>query len=109
MVHQTQQAHLYLTCKRRYGFNGAPLWDQETRFYDWVLIHWEQGFRDGPYSLVSWESGRMPFAFVCLSFSFFLFVVLILGAVISGVIIDTFGAERDADYERNQDIHDVCH
>ena len=91
----------------KYGFNDAPDWSAETHFYDWVLVHWEQGFRDGPYSLEDWQTGGMPFSFFMLSFSYFMFVVLILGAVISGIIIDAFGEKRDERSSMEEDIKDV--
>ena len=91
----------------KYGFNDAPDWGAETHFYDWVLVHWEQGFRDGPYSLQDWESGGMPFNFFVLSFSYFMLVVVIMGSVISGVIIDAFGEKRDEKGQMEEDIKDV--
>ena len=49
----------------------------------------------------------MPFSFFMLSFSYFMFVVLILGAVISGIIIDAFGEKRDERCSMEEDIKDV--
>ena len=49
-------------------------------FLDWVVLHWEKGLRDGPMGLDEWESEHAPPSFVVLSLSYFIFVVLILGA-----------------------------
>ena len=39
------------------------------------------------YTQQDWETGGMPMSYFCLSFSYFMLVVLIMGAVISGIIL----------------------
>lgn len=80
-----------------YGFDGGPEWGTNSTgvtFYDWVIIHWDMGLRDGPQHSGLWQSGRTPIQFIVLSITYYIIIVLILGAVISGIIIDAFSADR---------------
>jgi hypothetical protein len=76
-------------------------------FLDWVLLHWEIGMGEGPGSAEDWASGSRPLSYVILSLSYFIFIVVILGAVISGIIIDAFGEMRDDKAEQEEDMENV--
>ena len=60
---------------------------------DWVLNHWDQGLRDGPVSTVI--RSRPTLQFRLLSVTYFVLIVLIMNAVMSGIIIDAFAAQRE--------------
>lgn len=47
----------------------------------------EVGLAEGPESMEDWSSSSKPWSYVLLSLSYFMFIVVILGAVISGIII----------------------
>ena len=50
----------------------------------------------------------MPFTFFVLSTTFFMLVVVVLGSIISGIIIDAFGANRETLDARLEDLENVC-
>ena len=79
----------------RYGFDDQPLFGQAPSFYDWVMLHMNLGLRDGPSGRVEESLSVPPFGYVVLSITYFILVVLILGAVISGIIIDAFASKRE--------------
>jgi hypothetical protein len=80
-----------------YGFNGDPTWGPNSTgvtFYDWIIVHWEVGLRDGPQHSALWRTGSTPVQYIALSITYYIVIVLIMGAVISGIIIDAFSADR---------------
>ena len=93
-----------------YGFDHFEF-GPGTEFLDWVLAHWEAGLRDVPETKEDWtttsQRGGMPWNFLILSFTYFIFVVQIMGAIISGIIIDAFGARREARLAMAEDKKDV--
>ena len=73
-----------------YGFDGDPTWGPNSTgvtFYDWIMVHWEGGLRDGPQHSALWKSGSTPVKYVALSTTYYIIIVLIMGAVVSGIII----------------------
>jgi hypothetical protein len=86
----------------KYGFNDEPQWNlKTTRFVDWWLLHVEQGFRDGPNRMdgrgleTTYYGNGEPLYYLMISVSYFIVVVLVVGAVVSGIVIDGFGEKRD--------------
>eukprot|EP00736_Rhodelphis_marinus_P011999 Rmarinus@m.12901 len=69
----------------------------------WVLSHWDYGLRSAPL-----RSNPETLGFFLFGLSYFLLVVLILGAIISGIIIDTFGELRDEKASKEDDMENVC-
>ena len=49
----------------------------------------------------------MPFSYIVLSFTYFIFVVQVMGAIISGIILDAFGARREARLSMIEDKKNV--
>ena len=92
-----------------YGFGGNPDWGPNSTgvtFYDWIIIHWDMGLRDGPHGPAVWKSGGTPTQYLVLSTTYYIVIVLILGAVISGIIIDAFSADRAAKTKIEEDDRD---
>jgi hypothetical protein len=89
-----------------YGFDGDPTWGPNSTgvtFYDWIVVHWEVGLRDGPQHSAMWRSGSTPVEYIALSITYYIVIVLIMGAVISGIIIDAFSADRTEKERIDQD------
>jgi len=79
-----------------YGFGDQPDWNVPTTFSSWIVIHLDQGLRDGPMRMddKAGYGNNEPLAFVVLSISYFILVVLVVGAVVSGIVIEAFAEKR---------------
>lgn len=64
-----------------YGFGNDPDWGPNSTgvtFYDWIIIHWDMGLRDGPHGPHQWKSGSTPVEYILLSVSANYLLVLVL-------------------------------
>ncbi len=95
-----------MPCSYRTAFadyiGNAP--DFSDSLFSWVLAHLNYGLRESPSSMVPNDS----LIFFSFSTSFFILINLILGAIISGTIIDAFGALRDQQKEAEREMNTCC-
>eukprot|EP00824_Muranothrix_gubernata_P007553 TRINITY_DN1960_c0_g3_i3.p1 TRINITY_DN1960_c0_g3~~TRINITY_DN1960_c0_g3_i3.p1 ORF type:complete len:634 (-),score=133.68 TRINITY_DN1960_c0_g3_i3:53-1954(-) len=96
----------------RYMFADHSLFNKD--FYYFSLSHWDYGFRSAPIKLppdaaedVKAFEGE-SFGVFLFNISYFLLINLILVAIISGIIIDTFGALRDEKNFIEEDMKGQC-
>jgi len=62
-----------------------------TSLLNYTRIHFDYGYLMSP----TWNSAPLPTTGTVWNFFFNLFVTIILTAIISGIIIDTFGERRE--------------
>eukprot|EP00736_Rhodelphis_marinus_P011723 Rmarinus@m.8051 len=83
-----------------YEFENGPY---PTSLLTWVRSHWNYGLRVAPV-----RGQPDDWGFFFFSMTYFIAVVLILGAIISGIIIDTFGELRDEKKATELDMNEIC-
>lgn len=71
---------------------------------DCTRIHFDYGYLMSP----TWEDAPLPWTGSIWNFFFNLFVTIILTAIISGIIIDTFGERRENKKQKKDDTLNTC-
>ena len=81
----------------------------------YTLFHWDYGFREGPvfahsYSQNSYDNVHYWEVLVGWLFNvfYYIFILLILTAVVSGIIIDSFAELRAENKTISDDIRNNC-
>jgi hypothetical protein len=71
---------------------------------DCFRIHYDYGYTNSP----SWDGDIPPFSYSLWAFFFNIFIGLVMTALISGIIIDTFGERRERSKELSDNSRNVC-
>lgn len=94
---------------------AIPALDGKTNLFLYTLFHWDYGFREGPvfshsYSQDAYEHLDLGEVMVGWLFNvlYYIFILLILTAVVSGIIIDSFAELRVQNQAIKNDIRNVC-
>eukprot|EP00441_Pelagodinium_beii_P041338 CAMPEP_0197644914 /NCGR_PEP_ID=MMETSP1338-20131121/17736_1 /TAXON_ID=43686 ORGANISM="Pelagodinium beii, Strain RCC1491" /NCGR_SAMPLE_ID=MMETSP1338 /ASSEMBLY_ACC=CAM_ASM_000754 /LENGTH=1454 /DNA_ID=CAMNT_0043218391 /DNA_START=9 /DNA_END=4373 /DNA_ORIENTATION=+ len=94
----------FLTFSKGYGFADMDT-SQCTSLMTCLLAHLDYGFRSGPV----WEDGpELTWWRFAFDYLYNLVVILILAAIISGIIIDTFANMRADLQAKNDDQQNNC-
>ena len=85
---------------------------QTHTFLEWFILHIDQGMRDGPTPMTDGPAQTEadetpPVRFTILSLTYFILIVLIMTAVISGIIIDAFADAREQKNTKEEDKRTV--
>lgn len=87
-----------------YGFSDLPDLSHSyvsPNFHAWALAHFEHGIRDGPRQMLN--DAQPPLEYVILSTSYYIVIILLIGAIIQGIVIDEFADKRD----KASEMHDL--
>lgn len=93
----------FLTFPKGYGFADMDT-SQCSSLMECLLAHLDYGFRSGPV----WKSAELSWWKFAFDYLYNLVVILILAAIISGIIIDTFANMRADLQEKNDDQQNNC-
>ena len=93
----------FLTFPKGYGFADMDT-SQCSSLMECLLAHLDYGFRSGPV----WKSAQLSWWKFAFDYLYNLVVILILAAIISGIIIDTFANMRADLQEKNDDQQNNC-
>merc|ERR1712072_1430992 len=69
-----------------------------------LVAHWDYGFRGAPV----WHGTHLTWPEFCFDYMYNLIVILIMAAIISGIIIDTFADLRMQQQEIMADMQTTC-
>lgn len=93
----------FLTFSKGYGFADMDT-SECSSLMECLLAHLDYGFRSGPV----WSSAELTWWKFAFDYLYNLVVILILAAIISGIIIDTFANMRADLSEKNDDQENNC-
>lgn len=93
----------FLTFPKGYGFADMDT-SQCSSLMECLLAHLDYGFRSGPV----WATPDLSWWKFAFDYLYNLVVILILAAIISGIIIDTFANMRADLQEKNDDQQNNC-
>ncbi|CAK9028783.1 4 [Durusdinium trenchii] len=93
----------FLTFPKGYGFADMDT-SKCSSLMECLLAHLDYGFRSGPV----WATAELSWWKFAFDYLYNLVVILILAAIISGIIIDTFANMRADLQEKNDDQQNNC-
>eukprot|EP00451_Oxyrrhis_marina_P030723 CAMPEP_0204380652 /NCGR_PEP_ID=MMETSP0469-20131031/53542_1 /ASSEMBLY_ACC=CAM_ASM_000384 /TAXON_ID=2969 /ORGANISM="Oxyrrhis marina" /LENGTH=407 /DNA_ID=CAMNT_0051372325 /DNA_START=94 /DNA_END=1317 /DNA_ORIENTATION=+ len=93
----------FLLFKEGYGFADMDTSSCQSML-ECLVGHLDYGFRSAPV----WGSWEEDWVMLLFDYAYNMFVILILVAIISGIIIDTFADMRASQQEKQEDMDNLC-